>query len=309
MTEGQVYTFNIEQGGDRLDRVLASYLTHLSRAHIQRLIKKGECTVNQLPSRKPSHQLENGDVVSLHIPPAEPQELIAERIPLEIVYQDETVVVVNKPAGMVVHPAAGHESGTLVNALLYAFPQLALVGGVRRPGIVHRLDKDTSGLVAVALTETSRLAIKAQFQERTVHKTYLALTDGVVHPPEGIIDAPIGRSKHRRKRMAVIQDGRDAQTHYHTLESFDQHTLVEAHPVTGRTHQIRVHFQFLGYPLVGDNVYGRRKATLPLKRQFLHAYQLSFTLPDSGRRLDFTAPLPNDLKHVLRLLKSDFLSR
>jgi len=302
----QTHTFTIENNGERLDRALAAFLPDLSRAHIQRLIKTGEVTVDGNQVGKPALRLEGGEIVTIHIPPAEPQELEAERIPLDILYQDDEVVVVNKPAGMVVHPAAGHQSGTLVNALLHEFPQLALVGGTRRPGIVHRLDKDTSGLIVVALTEASRLGIKAQFQDRTVHKSYLALTDGVVAPPEGIIDAPIDRSKHRRKRMAVVPNGREAQTIYHSLEVFDQHTLVEAQPKTGRTHQIRVHFQFLGYPLVGDRVYGRRQPTLPLKRQFLHAYQIRLVLPRSGRLLEVIAPLPNDLKHVLRLLKSEW---
>jgi len=303
------HTFTPHRPGERLDKTLADLLPHLSRAHIQRLIKKGEATVNGAAVRKPSTRLEGGETITIHIPPAEPQTLLAERIPLDILYQDEEVIVVNKPAGMVVHPAAGHSSGTLVNALLAHVPKLALVGGTRRPGIVHRLDKDTSGLIVVALTEATRLALKAQFQERSVRKSYLALTEGVVSPPQGVIDAPIGRSKHRRKRMAVMPDGRQAQTGYRTLETFDAHTLVEARPRTGRTHQIRVHFAFLGYPLAGDQTYGgRRKPTVPLKRQFLHAHQLTFTLPSSGRKLTLTAPLPNDLKHVLNWLKSEWSS-
>lgn len=299
----QTFTFVTNRPGERLDRVLSELLSDLSRAHIQRLIKKGEITVKGATVVKPSTRLEGGETITINIPPVEPQPLLAERIPLDIIYQDDEVVVVNKPAGMVVHPAIGHSSGTLVNALLAHVPQLALVGGTRRPGIVHRLDKDTSGLIVVALTETTRLAIKAQFQERTVRKSYLALVEGVLSPPEGIVDAPVGRSKHRRKRMAVTQGGREAQTEYHTLEAYDAHTLVMAFPKTGRTHQIRVHFAFLGHPLVGDQVYGRRKQTVPLKRQFLHAQHLTFTLPASGRELALTAPLPGDLTHVLNWLK------
>lgn len=299
----QTFTFATNRPGERLDRVLSELLPDLSRAHIQRLIKKGEITVKGTTVVKPSTRLEGGETVTINIPPVEPQLLLAERIPLDIIYQDDEVVVVNKPAGMVVHPATGHSSGTLVNALLAHVPQLALVGGTRRPGIVHRLDKDTSGLIVVALTEVTRLAIKAQFQERTVRKSYLALVEGVLSPPEGMVDAPVGRSKHRRKRMAVTRDGREAQTEYHTLEAYDAHTLVMAFPKTGRTHQIRVHFAFLGHPLAGDQVYGRRKQTVPLKRQFLHAQDITFTLPASGRELTLTAPLPGDLTHVLNWLK------
>ncbi len=299
----QTFTFATNRPGERLDRVLSELLPDLSRAHIQRLIKKGEITVKGTTVVKPSTRLEGGETVTINIPPVEPQLLLAERIPLDIIYQDDEVVVVNKPAGMVVHPATGHSSGTLVNALLAHVPQLALVGGTRRPGLVHRLDKDTSGLIVVALTEVTRLAIKAQFQERTVRKSYLALVEGVLSPPEGMVDAPVGRSKHRRKRMAVTRDGREAQTEYHTLEAYDAHTLVMAFPKTGRTHQIRVHFAFLGHPLAGDQVYGRRKQTVPLKRQFLHAQYLTFTLPASGRELTLTAPLPGDLTHVLNWLK------
>jgi 23S rRNA pseudouridine1911/1915/1917 synthase len=283
--------------------VLADLLPDLSRAHIQRLIKKGEVTVDGTTVSKPSTRLEGEESITIHVPVAEPQPLEPEQIPLDIIYQDDEVIVVNKPAGMVVHPAAGHPSGTLVNALLSHVPQLALVGGTRRPGIVHRLDKDTSGLIVVALTEPTRLAIKAQFQARTVRKRYLALVEGVLSPPEGVIDAPIGRSKHRRKRMAVIQGGREAQTEYHVLETYNAHTLVEALTKTGRTHQFRVHLAFLGHPLAGDMVYGRRKRTVPIKRHFLHARQLGFILPSSGRELFLSAPLPNDLIHVLDWLK------
>jgi 23S rRNA pseudouridine1911/1915/1917 synthase len=301
--DSQSHTFVISRPGERLDRTLADLLPDVSRAHIQRLIKEGEVTVDGKTVTKPSTRLEKEATLTIHIPAAEPQPLVAERIPLDIIYQDDEVIVVNKPAGMVVHPAAGHADGTLVNALLAHAPQLALVRGTRRPGIVHRLDKDTSGLIVVALTEAARLALKVQFQERTVHKSYLALVEGALSPEEGLIDAPIGRSKHRRKRMAVTRDGREAQTEYHTLEVFDQHTLIEAVPRTGRTHQIRVHLAFIGHPLAGDQVYGWHKRTIPLRRHFLHARQLSFALPGSGRVLTFDAPLPSDLTHVLNWLK------
>lgn len=297
------YTFIAQQAGERLDRTLAELLPHLSRAHIQRLIKEGQVTVEGETRLKPAARIAGGETIAIQIPPAVPQPLAAEQIPLDIVYQDDEVVVVNKPAGMVVHPAAGHPSGTLVNALLGRLPQLALVGGERRPGIVHRLDKDTSGLIVVALSEEARLALKAQFQERSVQKSYLALTDGLVSPPEGTVEAPIGRNRRDRKRMAVVQGGRPAETAYRTLETFDAHTLLEAYPRTGRTHQIRVHLAFLGFPLAGDQVYGRRKRTIPLRRHFLHAHRLAFCLPGSGQEISLSAPLPAGLKNVLDWLR------
>lgn len=301
--ETELYTFTPNRPDQRLDRTLADLLPALSRAHIQRLIKEGQVTVDGSTAKKPSFRLAGGETLRIQIPPPEPQELAAERIPLDIIYQDNEIIVINKSAGMVVHPATSHTSGTLVNALLAHAPQLALVGGTRRPGIVHRLDKETSGLIVVALSEPVRLALKKQFMERTVRKAYLALTEGIISPAEGVIDAPIGRSKHRRKRMAIVPNGRAAQTEYHSLENFDAHTLVEAFPRTGRTHQIRVHLAFLGHPLAGDRVYGRRQPTVPLKRHFLHAHQLTLRLPESGRQVTFSAPLPNDLTHVLNWLR------
>jgi 23S rRNA pseudouridine1911/1915/1917 synthase len=250
--------------------------------------------------------LESGQVVEITIPAREPQPLKAETIPLDIIYHDDQLVVVNKPPGMVVHPATGHPTGTLVNALLARFEQLARVGGRHRPGIVHRLDKDTSGLVVVALTEGARLHIKHQFQERTVRKVYIALTAGVVSPPHGIIAAPIGRDPRNRKKMAVLPDGREAITEFHTLEVLGSHTLIQALPKTGRTHQIRVHLAFLGYPLAGDTTYGRKRESLPLDRQFLHAYELTFTLPSTKEEKTFTAPIPPDLGQVLRSLRSEW---
>lgn len=300
----EILTFAVGPTSDRIDRVLANQLEGMSRSHLQRLIKDGMVTVNGEVVLKPAARLEGEAIIRLRIPPPEPQSLEPERIPLDIRFQDEGLVVVNKPAGMVVHPAAGHSSGTLVNALLGTFPQLAYVGGERRPGVVHRLDKDTSGLLVVALTEPVRLALKQQFQERTVFKSYLALADGVVSPAEGVIDAPMGRNPRDRKKMAVVRDGREARTAYQTLENWDNHTLVGVRLETGRTHQIRVHLAFLGYPVAGDRVYGRRKGTIrSLRRHFLHAARLRFVSPTSGREVEVSAPLPNDLEHVLNWLR------
>jgi 23S rRNA pseudouridine1911/1915/1917 synthase len=294
----------IEEAGERLDKYLADLLPDVSRSRIQQLIKDGRATVDEKIVSKPSFRPDAGQVVKIEIPALEPQPLLPESIPLDIVYQDDEIVVVNKPAGMVVHPGAGHQSGTLVNALLARFEQLAKVGGQRRPGIVHRLDKDTSGLVVVALTEGARLRLKRQFQQRRVRKVYLALAKGIVTPPHGVIEAPIGRDPRNRKRMAVVPDGREAITEYHTLEVLDSYTLVEALPKTGRTHQIRVHLAFLGFPLAGDTTYGRGPRSLPLNRQFLHAYQLGFILPSTGEPKIFTAPIPEDLKRTLDWLNS-----
>jgi 23S rRNA pseudouridine1911/1915/1917 synthase len=303
MTE-KTLIVTIEEGGERLDKFLADLLPDVSRARIQQLIRDGRATVDERVVAKPSFRPEAGQLVKIVIPALEPQRLEPESIPLDIVYEDSEIVVVNKPPGMVVHPAAGHQGGTLVNALLARYEQLARVGGQRRPGIVHRLDKDTSGLVVVALTEGARLQLKRQFQQRQVRKVYLALAKGVVTPPHGVIDAPIARDVRNRKKMAIAPDGREAITEYHTLEVLDSYTLLEALPRTGRTHQIRVHLAFLGFPLAGDRTYGRKQSSLPLDRQFLHAYQLGFALPSTGEAKTFTAPLPEDLKHVLDWLNS-----
>jgi 23S rRNA pseudouridine1911/1915/1917 synthase len=220
---------------------------------------------------------------------------------------DANIVVVDKPAGMVVHPAHGHRSGTLVNALLAHCPDLAGIGGELRPGIVHRLDKDTSGVVIVAKNDAAHRDLQAQFQKRLVHKTYLALVEGVPQATYGIIDAPIGRDPQHRQRMAVItgssRRAREARTEYQVVERFPHYTLVEATPITGRTHQIRIHLAFIGHPVVGDRVYGFRKQRLPVPRQFLHAASIAFTLPGSGRRVQFTSPLPDDLDTALKALR------
>jgi len=211
--------------------------------------------------------------------------------------------VIDKPAGMVVHPGAGHTSGTLVNAVLAHCPQVADVGGADRAGVVHRLDKDTSGLILVAKDEATRTALQRQFKRRQVVKTYLALVEDQVQPSEGIIEASIGRDKRQRKKMAVTRSGREARTTYRATEYFSDHTLLEVHPHTGRTHQVRVHLAWLGYPLVGDTVYGRRRQRLLRSRHFLHAARLRFTHPATGEEVEFEAPLPQKLANVLDQLR------
>ena len=293
----------------RLDKFLAEQVPELSRSEVQRLIASGRVTVDGEPAR-PSHKVRVGEEVVVLVPAEESTELFPEAIPLDIVYEDQVLLVVDKPAGMVVHPAPGHSEGTLVNALLAHCPELA-AGEGDRPGIVHRLDRDTSGLILVAKNEKTRRALQRQFKERQVKKAYLALLNGHLHPAWGRIEAPVGRDPHHRQRMSVLPGGREALTEYHVLEQFahqvgpaaGEYTLVEAEPLTGRTHQIRVHFASIGHPVVGDEVYGRRRTSLPVSRQFLHARRLGFKHPSTGQRLELEAPLPEELAAVLDLLR------
>ena len=295
-----------DQDGERLDAFLARrWEQKLSRSFAHRLIAEGLVTVNGTPS-KPSHRLSRGDDVVVLLPAPEVMALEAEAIPVGVVYQDEDVIVVDKPAGLTVHPAAGHPRGTLVNALLTICPELAKIKGTLRPGIVHRLDKDTSGLLVVAKNEAAQASLAGQIKKREVHKLYLALVRGQVEPPEGVIDAPIGRHPRRRQRMAVVEGGRAAQTRYRVRELLHDdagvaYSLVEVEPLTGRTHQIRVHFASIGRPLVGDMLYG--KASPLVGRQFLHAWRLGFRLPASGRYQEFESPLPPDLAAALETLE------
>jgi len=291
------------QAGQRVDKLVADEIKELSRSAVQRLIKEERITVNATPV-KASHRLEAGDVVLACLPPPQPSEIHPEPIPLTILYQDASLIVVNKPAGMVTHPAHGHTSGTLVNALLAHVPCLAQMDDPRRAGIVHRLDKDTSGLIVVAKTKAARQALQAQFKAREVQKTYLALVEGHPKPEQGLIEAAIGRDPHHRKRMAVLSSGREAITAYRMLEHFDRHSLVQAKPKTGRTHQIRVHMSFIRHPVVGDRVYGYRRQRLPLKRHFLHAQHIRFRHPSSDQPVEFHADLPPDLLTLLNRLRA-----
>ncbi|MFN2185264.1 MAG: RluA family pseudouridine synthase [Anaerolineae bacterium] len=299
----------IDASKARLDKFLAEQVPELSRSEIQRLIASGQVTVDGEPA-KPSHKVRMGEEVVVLVPAEESTEVLPEAIPLEIVYEDQVLLVVDKPAGMVVHPAPGHSGGTLVNALLAHCPELAS-GEDDRPGIVHRLDRDTSGLILVAKNEKARRALQRQFKERQVHKAYLALLDGHLYPAWGRIEAAVGRDPNHRQRMSVQTGGREAITEYHVLEQFahrvgpaaGDYTLVEAEPLTGRTHQIRVHVASIGHPVVGDGIYGRRRTSLPVSRQFLHARRLGFKHPSTGQRLELEAPLPEELATVLDLLR------
>jgi 23S rRNA pseudouridine1911/1915/1917 synthase len=290
---------------ERLDVFLTTCLPEFSRSRIQGLIKDGFVKVEATTVIKAGRDLEPGERIEIRIPPPVPSGLVAENIPLDIIFDNEDLVVVNKPAGMVVHPSPGHNTGTLVHAALGFIPGLEGIGGEERPGIVHRLDKDTSGLIVIAKNERAHRWLQEQFKSRSVEKMYLALVDGKPPTPAGRVEAPIGRNTTHRKLMAVVplEKGRDAITEYRTLESFSAHTLLEVHPLTGRTHQIRVHMAFLGCPVVADMVYGKRKPTVELDRHFLHAYRLKILLPGERQARIFEAPLPQDLKFVLDNLR------
>jgi 23S rRNA pseudouridine1911/1915/1917 synthase len=302
----RLVTFATEAVGERLDKVVAGHLGDLSRTQVQRLIDDGFVELDGKIASRPGARIDRPGTVQVRIPPIGPSSHQPETIPLDIVFENDDLLVINKPAGMVVHPAAGHAGGTLVNAVLGHDPDLEGVGDEQRPGIVHRLDKETSGLIVVAKNDIAHRELQRQFKAREVAKHYVALLDG--HPPTdtGRIEAAIGRDLRNRKRMAIVPDqrGRSAVTEYKVLEKFKDHVLVEAHLLTGRTHQLRLHFAYLKCPIAGDVVYGRRSPTVPLRRHFLHAARLALALPGSGEHLTFDAPLPPELQHVLKLLSS-----
>lgn len=296
------FTINLEDIGKRLDRYLAENLPDYSRNYIQNLIKEGRVTINEKPA-KANYRIKQGDLIAVEIPPARELELIPENIDIDIIYQDKDIAIINKPQGMVVHPAAGNYSGTLVNALLYHCDSLSGINGKIRPGIVHRLDKDTSGLLVIAKNDFAHNYLSHQLQERKITRIYHAIAEGVIGDDEGTIRAPIGRSLRDRKKMAVVTGGRSSITHYRVLERFAQHTYLELTLETGRTHQIRVHLKYLGHPLVGDPVYGRRKQVFNLRGQALHAYSLILTHPTTGERMSFIAPLPGYFENLLKTLR------
>lgn len=301
-----IHTLIVEpdQAGDRLDRYIARMVPSLSRSYAQALIHNQHILVNALAA-KSSQPIRTGDRVTIKQPILEPFHLAPEPIPLTIIYEDHDVVVVDKPAGMVVHPAPGHPNGTLVNALLAHYPDMHL-NGTLRPGIVHRLDQGTSGLLVVARHEQAFHALKEQQQAHTMHKAYHAVAIGPFRESSGTINAPIGRHPTDRKRQAVLPDGRVAITHYHVLESLGAYTLLRIILETGRTHQIRVHFAHCHRPLLGDPLYvpTKNRPSFGLARQFLHASTLGFSLPSSGHWQEFSSPLPHDLDTTLQKLRA-----
>ncbi len=293
-----------QANGLRLDRYVAQTVELLSRSYARQLIEDGHIQINGRDV-KPSQSVQVGDIITVRRPLPQPTDIVPEPIPLDIIYEDDDVVVVNKAAGMVVHPAPGHISGTLVNALLARYPDMQLSGDMR-PGIVHRLDQDTSGLLVVARNDRAMQSLTTQQKARTMHKAYLGVVEGGFKTTEGVIDAPIGRHPVDRKRMAVVSDGRAARTHYRVLEELGDYTLIEAVLETGRTHQIRVHFAHKSRPVLGDPLYGPRKPrnSFGLTRQFLHAYKLGFVLPSSQQWQEFSSPLPADLALALAKLRT-----
>ena len=288
------------EDGQRLDAFLAESLSDLSRTRIQRLIADGRVTVDSERVR-PSHRLAAGQAVAVALPEPASDALKPQPALLTVVHEDADLIVVDKPPGLTVHPAAGQADGTLANALLALYPEVEGVGGPRRAGIVHRLDKGTSGLLVAAKNEAAHASLTAQFKDRLVSKRYTALVVGSLSEERAVIEAPIGRHPRQRQRMAVVDDGRPAATPYRVLERYRGYTLVEASPKTGRTHQVRVHFASIRHPLAGDATYGRR---LPeLDRQFLHAAFLAFRHPRSGETVEFRSELPPDLRRFLQSLE------
>lgn len=306
MSDAQTLHFSVDQPAERLDQWLAVELPHLSRSQLQKLIRQEQIWLNGR-SVRPSAAVQPGDVITIHLPAPAAASPQPESVALEIVYEDDDLVVINKPAGMVVHPAQGHTSGTVVNALLARYPDLADLtaddsAAAGRPGIVHRLDQDTSGLMMIARTAAALHQLQHQFKAREVEKIYLALVYAQPAAPEGIIDVPLGRDPQHRQKFAPRPDGKPARTHYRLLESYGAYSLLEIGLETGRTHQIRVHLAWLKCPVVGDTVYGRKKNVLGLPRQFLHAWRLCFQHPRTGQTLRLEAPLPQELQLILNQL-------
>jgi len=293
-----------DEAGERIDKMLSEALEDVSRSQLQDWIRDGHVTVNGA-AVKPNYKLSLGDEVVVRPPEPELTELVPEPIPLDVKYEDSDVIVVNKPRGMVVHPAVGHRSGTLVNALMHHCKDLSGINGEIRPGIVHRIDKDTSGLLMAAKNDVAHNSLAAQLKEHSVTRRYVAVVHGVLQHDQGTIDAPIGRDPQDRKLFTVTdRGGKHAVTHFVVLERFAEHTVVELMLETGRTHQIRVHMKFIGHPLVGDPVYGRaRTRTMDVPGQALHAAVLGFTHPRTGERLTFEAPIPEEMQEFIENLR------
>jgi 23S rRNA pseudouridine1911/1915/1917 synthase len=291
-----------DKDGERLDVFVGRSIPDLTRSRASKLIDEGLVAIDGRQTSKVSTKLTAGQRLTVTIPPPKPTKLEPEEMALSIVYEDSDLLVIDKPAGLAVHPSPGHTSHTLVNGILAHCDDLSGIGGERRPGIVHRLDKDTSGLIVVAKNDATHVSLAQQLKDRKVEKTYIALVEGRVTPPEGRIEAPIGRDPKQRQRMAVVENGRDARTTYRVLREIGKRTLVEVWPHTGRTHQIRVHLASIGFPITGDALYGRR-GDAPVARQFLHAQKLSFVHPRTGERMELDAPLAADLEQALNELE------
>ena len=297
------YFVTEETAGDRIDKFLAEQYENLSRSFLQKLLKSGEVMVDGRPV-KASYKVAEGDLISFEVPEAVEPEIVPEDIPLDILYEDHDVILVNKPKGMVVHPAAGHYTGTLVNALMFHCKEdLSGINGVLRPGIVHRIDMDTTGVIIACKNDLAHNSIAAQLKEHSITRRYQAIVHGALKDDEGVIDEPIGRSPKDRKKMAVnYNNGKSAVTHYKVLTLFKDFTHIECRLETGRTHQIRVHMASIGHPLLGDAVYGPAKCPYKLQGQTLHAGILGFVHPRTGEYMEFSAPLPEYFEELLRKL-------
>lgn len=295
--------FFADVDGERVDVFITKKLAGFSRSHIQRLISSGKVTIYGKKARA-GLRLSAGDAVSVEIPQPEPDSTVPEDIPLDVLYEDDDVIVINKARGMTVHPAPGARHGTLVNALLARSTSLSGINGKIRPGIVHRLDKDTSGVMMAAKNDAAHISLASQIQRKEASRVYLAIAVGVITENEGIIKAPIGRSPKDRKKMAVVPDGREAVTRFRVLERFGRFTLVECRLMTGRTHQIRVHMAYIGHPLLSDPKYGRHDDDFMIFGQALHSSSLSFVHPRTGEAMEFSAPLPEDMRAILAKLRA-----
>jgi 23S rRNA pseudouridine1911/1915/1917 synthase len=300
MVNNKTIRLIVNEANLRLDKYIAQTCPELTRSYIQKLIQEGLVSINDCLG-KASQKPKIGEEIIIEIPPVPPSVLLPEKIPLNIIYEDNEIIVIDKPAGITVHPAPGHPSHTLINAILSHCPELVDIDSSQRPGIVHRLDKDTSGLMVVAKSKSAQLNLAAQMKNRSILKKYMVLVRFRLVPEEGTIDAPIGRHPVNRKKMAVVNRGREARTSYRVLRYLNDYTLVEATLVTGRTHQIRVHFSSIGHPVIGDQVYGHKVSFL--ERQFLHAYLLGFTLPGTGQYKEFRAKMPMDLQQAIGWLE------
>ncbi|MBO1053465.1 MAG: RluA family pseudouridine synthase [Dolichospermum sp. DET73] len=302
-----INNIQVTENSDRLDRYLSQELSDLSRSRIQQLIEQGHVQINNLICTSKKINLKTGDLITLEIPTVQPLAIIAENIPLDILYEDDELIIINKPAGLVVHPAPGHPDGTLVNAILAHCPNLPGIGGIQRPGIVHRLDKDTTGAIAIAKTDLAYQHLQAQLQAKTARREYLGLIYGVPKTETGSIDLPIGRNPQGRKRMAIVSiedGGRNAVTHWRVKERFGNYTLIHFQLETGRTHQIRVHSAKMGHPLVGDPIYSSGHSLgVNLPGQALHAWKLQLQHPVSGNLVEVTAPLPRSFATLLEVLR------
>ena len=301
MNDELILRHNLGEKQIRLDKFLSESLEDYSRSFIQKIISAGRVSLDGFPVYKKSELVSPGAEVEITIPPAEESSLIPESIPLDILFENDDLIAVNKPAGMVVHPALGHSSGTLVQAVLGYAPEIEGVGGVKRPGLVHRLDQNTSGVILVAKNDRAHHFLQDQFRSREVDKVYLALVDGRPPTPQGRVEVAIGRNPKFRQRMAPVlnRQGKEAISEYFTLQEYPEHTYLKISILTGRTHQIRIHMDFLGCPVVGDIVYGRKKPSLNINRQFLHAHQISIIIPGEKDKTTFEAPLADDLRVVL----------